>query len=123
MPTRRPYSWKKIELRHLILYLKRTKNYGILLPYTKYKKAEVLRGQDDCEDQDALEIWTDSDWAGDRKSKQKRRRSVSSAMIFLNGCLIAAWSRFQKSIALSSCEAEFLASAGGAAEALQLKEL
>ena len=44
-------------------------------------------------------------------------------MIFLNGCLITAWSRSQKSIALSSCEAEFLASAGGAAEALQLKEL
>ena len=35
-------------------------------------------------------------------------------MIFLNGCLVAAWSRSQKSIALSS---------GGAAEALQLQEL
>ena len=120
-----PTKKAEVELRHLILYLKRTEHYGILLPYTKYnsKKAEVLRGQDDCAEQDALESWTDSDWAGDRSSKQKGRHSVSSAMIFLNGCLITAWSWSQKSIALSSCEAEFLASAGGAAEALQLKEL
>ena len=120
-----PTKKAEVELRHLILYLKRTENYGILLPYTKYKskKAEVLRGQDDCGGQDVLEVWTDSDWAGDRSSKQRRRHSVSSAMLFLNGGLIAAWSRSQKSIALSSCEAEFLASAGGAAEALQLKEL
>lgn len=47
--------------------------------------------------------------------------SVSSTMIFLNGCLIAAWSRSQKSIALSSCEAEFLASAGGAAESVAVE--
>ena len=120
-PTKKVES----ELKHLILYLKRTEQYGILLPYIKYKskKAEILLQPDSLDDVDALESWSDSDWAGDRSSKKRRRHSVSSVMIFLNGCLIAAWSRSQKSIALSSCEAEFLASAGGAAEALQLKEL
>ena len=120
-PTKRAES----ELKHLILYLKRTEHCGILLPYLKYKskKAEILLQPDNLEEVDALESWSDSDWAGDRSSTKRRRHSVSSTMIFLNGCLVAAWSRSQKSIALSSCEAEFLASAGGAAEALQLKEL
>ena len=108
-PTKKAES----ELKHLILYLKRTEHYGILLPYTKYKskKAEILLQPDSLDDVDALESWSDSDWAGDRSSQKRRRHSVSSVMIFLNGCLIAAWSRSQKSIALSSCEAEFLASA------------
>ena len=120
-PTKKAES----ELKHLILYLKRTEQYGILLPYTKYKskKAEILLQPDSMGDVDELESWSDSDWAGDRSSQKRRRHSVSSVMIFLNGCLVSAWSRSQKSIALSSCEAEFLASAGGAAEALQLKEL
>ena len=111
-PTRSAES----ELKHLILYLKRTEHYGILLPYLKYKskKAEIPLQPDSLEEVDALESWSDSDWAGDRSSKKRRRHSVSSTMIFLNGCLVAAWSRSQKSIALSS---------GGAAEALQLQEL
>ena len=37
--------------------------------------------------------------------------------------MVTSWSRSQKRIALSSCEAEFLAAAGGAAEALQVKDL
>ena len=46
-----------------------------------------------------------------------------AVFMFLNGCLITSWSRSQKSIALSSCEAELLASAGGVAEAFQVKDL
>ena len=97
-PTKRAES----ELKHLILYLKRAEHYSILLPYLKYKskKAEILLQPD-----------------------RGTALAAPWAMIFLHGCLVAAWSRSQKSIALSSCEAEFLASAGGAADALQLKEL
>ena len=36
---------------------------------------------------------------------------------------MSAWSRSQKAISLSSCEAEFLAAAGGAAESIQIKDL
>lgn len=60
---------------------------------------------------DLLEAFTDSDCTGDESSEKKRRHSVSSAMLFLNGCLVAGWSRSQKAISLSSCEAEFLAAA------------
>ena len=80
-------------------------------------------GQVEEEDRDFLEVFSDSDWAGDKSSSAKRRHSVSSVFMFLNGCLITSWSRSQKSIALCSCEAEFLASAGGVAEAIQVKRL
>ena len=68
-----PTKKAEIELRHVISYLKRTENYGLLLPYTKYKskKAEILGQQDDESDHDLLQSFTDSDWAGDKSSTRK----------------------------------------------------
>jgi hypothetical protein len=50
-------------------------------------------------------LYTDSDWAGDKDD----RKSVSGFMLFLNGVLIAWRSKSQKTVALSSSEAEFYA--------------
>ena len=47
---------------------------------------------------------------------EKRRHSVSSVMLYVTCNLVLAWSRTQRSIALSSCESEYLASVGGGAE-------
>ena len=55
----------------------------------------------------------DSDWGGDAT-----RRSTSGAMLFLNGALIASFSRRQAGYALSSCEAELFALVSCAAEVL-----
>ena len=49
-----------------------------------------------------MEVWSDSDWAGDRGS----RRSTLSVIVKTCGCTIAAKSRKSKLICLSSCEAE-----------------
>ena len=49
--------------------------------------------------EDLLEISTDSDWAGNRRT----RKSVSVAHFYLNGVLLHTLTRSQKSIALSSC--------------------
>ena len=116
----RPTRKAEMEIKHAILYLRRTEQYGLLLPYQKYrsKKAEIL-----CQVEEDEGPFTDSDWAGDKSSQARRRHSVSSICMFLNGCMVTSWSRSQKSIALSSCEAEFLASAGGVAEAIQVKDL
>ena len=121
----KPTKLAEAEVKHLILYLKRTEGYGLLLPYQRCrsKKAEILGQVEELEGPDLLESFSDSDWAGDQSSGAKRRHSVSSTFIFLNDCLVTSWSRSQKSIALSSCEAEFLAAAGGSAEAIQIKEL
>ena len=52
-----------------------------------------------------VDVWTDSDWAGDRLE----RRSTSAGVIRLGEHCIKMWSSTQKSIALSSGEAEYYA--------------
>ena len=53
-----------------------------------------------------LEVFSDSDWAG----RKDTRRSTSSGTIFLDGQCIYSFSRNQKSVSLSSGEAEYYAS-------------
>ena len=52
-------------------------------------------------------LFSDSDWAGDKDN----RRSVTGFMIFLNGVLIAWRSKLQRTVSLSSSEAEYYACA------------
>ena len=59
-----------------------------------------------------LEVYTDSDCAGDRVS----RRSTSGAVIMAEGMRLHAHSRGQASVALSSCEAEVMAASEGVKE-------
>eukprot|EP00435_Cladocopium_sp_Y103_P006539 s1805_g2.t1 len=69
-------------------------------------KLEEIHGKSSgCFSGERIEVFTDS------------RHS------FVNGRLATAWSRTQKSIALSSCESEYLASAGGGAEGLYIGRL
>ena len=62
-----PTKKAEIELTRVISYLKRTENYGLLLPYqkNKSKKAEILGQQDEEMDCDLLESFADSNWGGD----------------------------------------------------------
>ena len=59
-----------------------------------------------------LILFTDSDWAGDKEN----RRSVSGYMLFLCGVLISWKSKLQKTVSLSSSEAEFYSCAEGVRE-------
>ena len=52
-----------------------------------------------------LEIFSDSDWAGDKDN----RRSISEFILFLFGVPISYKSRQQKTVSLSSAEAEWIA--------------
>ena len=63
-----------------------------------------------------LEVFSDSDWAGDKQN----RKSVSCAMFYLDGAYFYSYSRTQKSIALSSAEAEYMALTGAASEGIGL---
>ena len=76
-----PTKQAEAEIKHVILYLRRTENYGLLLPYQKYrsKKSEILCQVQDADGPDYLE---DSDWAGDKSSSSRRRHSVSSVQMF-----------------------------------------
>ena len=66
-----------------------------------------------------LKVWTDSDWAGDRKD----RRSQSSLLIEADGQPMFGHSRRQAVVAQSSAEAEFYAAASGLSEAMLLREV
>ena len=102
----RPTTRKQKELEHLALYLRGTADYSIT-----YKKTSpgtsVLRKHTthDEEDDDPpqvlqehlLEIFSDSDWAGDKQT----RKSVSCSTFYINGAFFYSYSRTQKSIALS----------------------
>ena len=66
-----------------------------------------------------LEVFTDSDWASDRTT----RRSMSCSHMYLNGVFFWSASRSQKSIALSSCEAEFISAVSGMADGSYIKRM
>ena len=65
-----------------------------------------------------LEVFCESDWATNKST----RKSVSACCIMLFGCLVHSSSRTQRTIALSSGEAETYAATSGACDSVLLKE-
>lgn len=70
-------------------------------------------------DPELLVAYSDSDHAADTVG----RRSTAGMAFYLNGCLITWGSQKQKTVALSSCEAEFMAATVAAMQALWLRSL
>ena len=66
-----------------------------------------------------LDVYSDSDWAGDRRS----RKSTSGGVVVIDGGAIKHWSSTQGSIALSVGEAEYYALVKAAAEGLGVQSL
>jgi len=77
-------------VKQILRYLKGTMDLGLV--YTQFGGEEILVG------------YTDSDLAGDLVE----RRSTGGMTFYLNGNLITWCSQKQKTIALSSCESEFM---------------
>ena len=86
-------------LRHLVGYLTFTNGHCICLEAKGIGQGIKVQ----TPGVNVIEGYSDSDWAGDRKS----RKSVSAAAICVNGHFIYGASRTQKVISLSSAEAEF----------------
>lgn len=90
--------------KRILRYLKGTKDHGI-----EFKKEDCCK----------LVGYTDSDWAGsvdDRKS--------TSGYIFCLGTKVISWSsKKQKSVALSSAEAEYIAATDAACEGVWLRRI
>jgi hypothetical protein len=99
-PTR--VHW--VAAKHVLRYLRGTTDYGLW-----YRQVDGVR----------LEGFTDADWAGsstDRKS--------TSGCIFNIGSTVVSWfSRKQRSVALSSAEAEYMAASLAACEAIWMRKL
>nr|CCA23660.1 putative polyprotein [Albugo laibachii Nc14] len=66
-----------------------------------------------------IEAYSDSDWRGSRDD----RRSTSGIMVMVNGTPVVHKSRLQKSVALSSAEAEYMAMSMCVQEIMWVKQL
>ena len=116
-------NWKHLE--HLTLYLLGTQDYcfayqgnapGTSTLHDYPENQEAIEFMD--KKIHLLEVFSDSDWAGDRTT----RKSCSGSVFFLNGEYIFSYSRTQRSVTLSSAEAEYYALTGATSEALGLQE-
>ena len=118
-------SWK--HLIHLVQYMSKTEGYHLV--YRKTPRGlsnlheSIRNGSYDftgveSKEYHLLEVFSDSDWAG----KKDTRRSTSSGNVFLDGQVIYSFSRSQKTVSLSSGEAEYYAAASAASDSILLKE-
>ena len=100
-----PTNEQMIALKHLLRYLKGTIFYGLC-----YRKNDDIHINGFC----------DADWA----SSSNDRRSISGyCFAIANGALISWRSAKQSVVALSTCEAEYIALAAAGQEAKFLNEL
>jgi hypothetical protein len=83
------------ELKRVIKFVLDTKNYGLRI------EPKLKEKQDDWE----LILYSDSDWAGDKEN----RHSVTGYIMYLLGVPILWKSKLQRTVALSSSEAEYYA--------------
>ena len=97
-----PNSKHHAAVKRIIRYLKGTLHHGIT-----YGLGNGLEG------------YTDADWASDSET----RRSLGAYVFLLYGGAISWSSKRQQSIALSSCEAEYMAQTQAAKEAIWLTRL
>jgi len=97
--------------KHALRYLRENTELGLCYE-NKHNQGQVN-----------LSVYCDADWANDKDE----RKSTSGYIIFLNNCPIIWNSKKQKTVALSSAEAEYMAISGAAQEVLWclrlLKEL
>lgn len=98
-------SWRR--LKRVVRYLYHTRNLATYFP------------QGDGNPMKELTVFTDSDWAGDRRT----RKSASCAVLVVEDCVLAVICRGQAVRAQSSAEAEAYAAVMGAKEAIHLQEL
>ncbi|CAE8611618.1 unnamed protein product [Polarella glacialis] len=102
-------SWAN--LKKLCRYLRGTTTAVLELGGTKAAEA---RGALPATVNEGLVVFTDSNWAA---------RSTSGGVALCNGWLISTWSRTQTTVALSSCEAEFVAISQGLVEGKAVQSL
>ncbi|XP_074366016.1 secreted RxLR effector protein 161-like [Apium graveolens] len=101
----RPTVLHQAAVKRILRYIKGTTNYGLI--YLKGTGNHLLKG------------YSDSDLAGSTED----RRSTGAMVFYLNDNLITWVSQKQRCVALSSCEAEFMAATAAACQAVWLRNL
>lgn len=104
---RSPKKSHLIAAKRVLRYVKGIAKYGILFPYGMQKDELKLVG------------YTDSDFGGD----QVERKSTSGNILFMNTTPISWSSKKQTIVALSSCEAEYVAGCHSVCHGVWLNEV
>lgn len=104
-----PEHWKAVI--HLLLYLKGTIDQGVILGGEGYETKQKLIA--------SLRIYSDSDWA----SNEDSRKSTTGYAVMLAGGMIMWGSKCQKSVSLSSMEAEYIAIGSAVKEAIWIRRI
>ena len=99
------------ELLRVIKHVKDTRNHGLKYDVSNYSIDDIINW--------VVIAFCDSDFAGDKNN----RKSVTGYGIYIMGCLVAWKSRGQKTVSLSSSEAEYLAIADVCTEILFIRNL
>ena len=93
-------------VKRLLRYVKGTVDHRIIFPKTGKGRLQ-------------LTVFSNADMAGDIDG----RRSTSSVLVFLRSAPISWLSLKQKAVALSTCEAEYVAAATAACQVVWLHRL
>ena len=93
-----------VAAKHVLRYLRGTVDYGLM-----YVRSDGVK----------LAGFTDSDWAGSVVD----RKSTSGCCFSLGSAVVSWFSRKQKSVALSSAEAEYMAASLATCEAIWLRKM
>ena len=103
-----PNSIHQAALKRVLRYLKGTTNLSLEFsaPFPNIEPTQLVG-------------WSDADWAGDKIS----RRSTGSHCFFWNGNLISWSTKRQPTVALSTCEAEYMSLTQATKEAIWLQSL
>ena len=136
--SQNPSEIHYVALKNIFRYLRITKRDGIIYwrktryKNTKFKIPEFPKMYSDSKIQSELTKdgtsindigkmigFVDSDWAGDTQ----HRRSITGMAIMFGGAVIAYKSKIQKTIALSSTEAEFMAACDAGKTILYLRTI
>ncbi|XP_017431953.2 uncharacterized mitochondrial protein AtMg00810-like [Vigna angularis] len=96
-----------IAVKRILRYLKGTHSYGILL--RKGEAGEEVQ----------ITSYSDADWCGDKTD----RKSTAGYIFFMEGSPISWSSRKEPVVALSSCEAEYIAACEATCQATWLRSL
>ena len=95
-------------INHNLRYLSSTQSYGVSFPYSHLSLREAAL---------PLHVYTDASFAPDPDT----RRSISSFIHLLSNALISWSAKLQRTVAVSTCEAEYMAASIAVAHLTWLK--
>ncbi|GAU46952.1 hypothetical protein TSUD_281870 [Trifolium subterraneum] len=99
----KPLKPHLLAAKRILRYINGTRHYGMLFPYSKDSSKLELNG------------FSDADWCGDKVDK----RSTSGYVFKFQNAPVSWCSKKQSVIALSSCEAEYVAGSLAACQAIE----